>query len=108
VPWRQGERNRGIDIRARPRQLIVAAKSGRVNTFENVPGYGRAVVLEHRDGANTFYGNLDEVLVPHGRWIKQGEALAAAGSSAKSNGAQLHFRVERGGEFINPMSVLPR
>ena len=79
-----------------------------MNTFEEVPGYGRTVLLEHRDGTNTFYGNLDEVLVPHGRWIKQGETLAAAGSSAKSNGTQLHFRVLRGEEFINPMSVLPR
>ena len=108
VSWRRGEVNRGIDIRGKAGQLVVAAKSGRINTFANVAGYGRAVLLEHSDGTSTFYGYLDEILVPHGRWIKQGESLASAGRSAYSRGTELHFRVMRGEKFINPLSVLSR
>ena len=108
VSWRRWEKNRGVDIRAGAGQLIVAAKSGRVSVFEHVPGYGRSVVLDHTDGTTTFYGHVDEVLVPHGRWVRQGEGLASAGSSAQSNGAGVHFRILRGERFIDPLSVLPR
>lgn len=108
VAWRRWERNRGIDIRAAEQQLVVAAKSGRVNTFEEVPGYGRVVVLEHSDGATTFYGHLDSVLIPHGRWAKQGEGIGTAGASAHSRGTELHFRIAKGDGFVDPLSVLPR
>ena len=108
VAWRRWERNRGIDIRAAEQQLIVAAKSGRVNTFEEVPGYGRVVVLEHSDGATTFYGHLDSVLVPHGRWAKQGEGIGTVGTSSHARGTELHFRIAKGDEFVDPLSVLPR
>jgi len=107
VPWREGEVNRGIDIAGRRGQEVVAAKSGRVNTFEDLPGYGRAVLLEHTDGTTTLYGNLGEVLAPHGRWVRQGEALATLGASAYSLGVELHFRVTRGESFVDPLSVLP-
>ena len=107
VRWRKGERNVGLDIAARAGQRVVAARSGRVNVFEDVPGYGRSVVLEHTDGSVTFYGHLREALVAHGRWVRQGETIASAGSSGHSKGTELHFRVMQGEKFVNPLPLLP-
>ena len=108
VPWRTWVTNHGIDIRAGVGQAVTAAKSGRVSTFTTVPGFGKTVVLEHTDGAVTFYGHLDRILVRHGRWARQGEELGIAGSTGASSGTELHFRIMRTDGYINPMLYLPR
>jgi len=108
VPWRMGEPNRGVDIRAEPGATVVAAKSGRVNTFQDVPGYGKVVVLEHQDGTVTFYGHNARILVRHGTWVKQGEPIALAGASGLSGGTEVHFRIMRNGQFVDPVAYLQR
>ncbi len=98
----------GVDIRARTGETVVAAKSGRVNVFEKTPEYGKVIVLEHEDGSATYYGRLGEILVTHGTWVRQGEAIATAGPSGGANGAKLQFRVMENDQFVDPLSVLPR
>ena len=98
----------GVDIRATAGQTVVAAKSGRVSVFEKTPEYGRVIVIEHQDGSATYYGRLGEILVAHGTWVKQGEAIATAGSSGGANGAELQFRVMENDQFVDPLRVLPR
>jgi lipoprotein NlpD len=107
VAWREGEPNRGIDLRVRAGEPIRAVKSGRVNTFEHVPGYGRSVLVEHTDGAMTFYGYVQDFLIPHGRWVRQGEPVATAGSTRRFDGGRLHLRILRDGRFENPLALLP-
>jgi murein DD-endopeptidase MepM/ murein hydrolase activator NlpD len=91
----------GVDIRATAGQTVVAAKSGRVSIFETAPEYGKVIVLEHEDGSATYYGRLGDILVTHGTWVKQGEAIATAG-------AELQFRVMENDQFVDPLRVLPR
>ena len=106
APWRRGETNQGIDVRAPEGTAVVAARSGRVNSFSRFPGYGRSVMLEHQDGSITFYGYLGEVLCSHGTWVRQGEVIGSVGQTGLSSGAQLHFRIWQGGKFVNPAGVL--
>ena len=90
-----------MDIRATAGQKVVAAKSGRVSIFEKAPEYGKVIVLEHEDGSATYYGRLDEILVTHGAWVRQGEAIATAAG-------ELQFRVMENDQFVDPLRVLPR
>jgi lipoprotein NlpD len=108
MSWRMNELNYGIDIRATPGEAVVAAKSGLVNTFTKLYGYGKVVVLVHQDHTTTFYGHLGEILVTHGTWVKQGEIIGTAGSTGQSSGTELHFRVMQGDRFIDPMPQLMR
>ena len=104
-----GVRNYGIDLEASPEQCVVAARSGKISVFEEVPGFGKVVLLEHTDGTVTFYGHLARVLAPHGRWIRQGEPLAVAGSTGDlARGTELHFRVMRNEKYVDPLQSLPR
>lgn len=102
------EGDSGVEIRARAGQTVVASKSGRVNVFEKTPEYGKVIVLEQEDGSATYYGRLGEILVTHGRWVKQGEAIATVGSSSGAGGAELQFRVMENDRFVDPLRVLPR
>jgi murein DD-endopeptidase MepM/ murein hydrolase activator NlpD len=78
-----------------------------VNVFEKTPEYGKVIVIEHQDGSATYYGRLGEILVTHGAWVRQGEAIATIGSSG-GHGAELQFRVMENDQFVDPLSVLPR
>ena len=108
IAARFGESGSGVDIRARAGEPVVAAKSGRVNVFEKTPEYGKVIVLEHEDGSATYYGRLGEILVAHGAWVRQGEAIATAGPSVGASGSELQFRVMENDQFVDPLSVLPR
>ena len=108
VSWRMGLKNNGIDIRAKSGERVVAAKSGRVNTFKSVPSLGKVVLLEHTDGSTTLYAHLDLILATHGRWVKQGETIAVAGSSGFASGTELHFRIMRGEKWVDPLRYLPK
>ena len=108
VPWRMRQQSWGLDVRAAPGQIVAAAKSGRVNTFDTVPGFGKVVILEHLDGTTTFYGHLHRILVTHGTWVKQSERIATAGSSGLSSGVELHFRIMRNSEYVDPLLLLPK
>jgi murein DD-endopeptidase MepM/ murein hydrolase activator NlpD len=98
----------GVDIRAAAGQTVVAARSGRVNVFERTPEYGKVIVLDQEDGSATYYGRLGEILVAHGAWVKQGEAIARVASSSGAGGAELQFRVMENDQFVDPLRVLPR
>lgn len=108
MSWRAGELNNGIDIRAEKDQVVLAARSGKVNTFTDVPGLGQVVLIEHTDGSSALYGHLSDILVTHGTWVKQGENIGIAGNTGQSNGLELHFRIWRGSQFVNPLTFLPR
>jgi len=99
--------NQGIDIRGREGQTVLAAKSGRVNTFDAMPGFGKVVILEHTDRTLTCYGHNDLILVSHGRWVKQGEPIAHVGSSGELvSGIMLHFRIMKNNAWVNPTLYL--
>ncbi|MGO8705756.1 MAG: murein hydrolase activator EnvC family protein [Candidatus Brocadiia bacterium] len=102
------ESGSGVDIRATAGETVVAAKSGRVNVFERTPEYGKVIVLEQEDGGATYYGRLGEILVAHGTWVKQGEAIATVGPAGGASGAELQFRVMENDQFVDPLRVLPR
>lgn len=108
VPWRKNARNHGIDIKAGRGQAVVAAKSGKVYTCEDVGIFGRVMVLEHRDGTVTLYGHLQDILIEHGTWAKQGERIATAGSSGWASGTELHFQIMRNSSYVDPLRLLPK
>ncbi len=84
-PDAEGIRNRGVNIRVKADQEILAAKSGRVTVAESVPGFGRVVILEHSDDTTTFYGHNSEILVASGTTVRQGDAIALGGSSGRAS-----------------------
>ena len=108
VPWRMHQANQGVDIAAQPGAAVVAAKSGRVNTFTRADDDGKLVILEHQDQTATCYGHLAQILVTHGTWVKQGEVIGTAGSSGRAHGTELSFRILQNDRFVDPLPLLSR
>ncbi|WP_038027802.1 peptidoglycan DD-metalloendopeptidase family protein [Picosynechococcus sp. NKBG15041c] len=107
---RWGRMHRGIDIAAPTGTPIFAAASGEVITAGwNSGGYGNLVRIRHADGSVTLYAHNSRLLVRQGQQVKQGQHIAAMGSTGFSTGPHLHFEIHPSGNgATNPMAFLPK
>lgn len=105
---RNGVMHDGIDIRADEGAPIAAADEGEV-VFESssMRGYGKIVILSHRDGFFTVYAHNKENLVKRGVKVLKGDIIARVGDTGNATVSHLHFEVRRGKSTRNPLFFLP-
>ncbi len=102
------EHRKGIDIRGKVGNKIVAANSGDVVYSGNgLLGYGNLIIIRHSSSYLSAYGHNRKLLVKEGTTVKQGQQIAEMGSTRKQ-GAILHFEIRRNGKPVNPTRYLPR
>jgi hypothetical protein len=84
----------GLDVAAQLGTPVVAAGGGIVQVRDqgNV-GYGKYVVIKHRNGTETLYGHLNSVNVRDGQPVSQGQQIGTVGSTGGSTGPHLHFEI---------------
>ncbi len=104
---RWGEIHPGLDMPAPRGTLIRAAKDGRVISSGYMGGYGREVVIEHRNNYLTRYAHNSVNFVKIGDFVRKGQAIGLVGSSGRSTGAHLHFEVRLNGIPLDPLDFLP-
>ncbi len=103
-----GRVNKGIDIQAPPGTEIVASASGRVSFIhENLPGFGKTIILDHGEGFATVYSYAQEILVRPGDQVHQRQVIAQVGASGRLRTGALHFEVRRNQKPQNPFHYLP-
>ena len=108
APWAPKVISRGIVVSVQPDTRVQAAKSGIAFVMRSMPGLGQTVAVDHGDGTVTTYGYNREILVRHGEFVSQGDALAIAGSYGNGRGSQVYFRIDRADGPVDPLSLLPR
>lgn len=98
----------GIVIAGKMGQSVVAAASGRVAySGEGLIGYGRLIIVQHRNNFLTAYGHNDRLLVKEGQAVRAGQPIARMGRTAAKT-PQLFFEMRYNGDPVNPMQYLPR
>lgn len=105
---RNGVMHEGIDIRADEGAPIAAADDGDV-VFESAAmrGYGRIIILGHKDGFFTVYAHNRENLVKPGIKVSRGDVIARVGDTGNATVSHLHFEVRQGKNTRNPLFFLP-
>lgn len=103
-----GEGHSGLDLGAPKGTPIHAARDGVVSSVvdSGSSGYGYHVVIDHGDGMVTLYGHCSMVYVRSGQAVKQGDVIAAVGSTGRSTGNHLHFEIRVNGKAVNPRNYL--
>jgi murein DD-endopeptidase MepM/ murein hydrolase activator NlpD len=99
----------GLDIAAPVGTPIYAALSGTVSFsgWDNT-GYGMRVVVNGVDGLSYSYAHASKLLVKRGDKVAQGDLIALVGSTGRSTGPHLDFRImRRDTSTIPPLAVLP-
>jgi murein DD-endopeptidase MepM/ murein hydrolase activator NlpD len=99
-----GPGHRGVDLRARPGAVVVAAAAGRVG-FAGAVAEARWVTLVHPDGVRTSYGELAGVVVAVGQQLGAGEPLGRVGA-AHGDGGLVHWSARRDGTYVDPLALL--
>ena len=94
--------HKGIDIACAVGTKVVASAEGTVVFSGTKQGYGKTVIVEHRNGYRTLYGHLSKLGVKKGQEVKQGQKLALSGMTGRSTGPHLHFEVRRRGQPERP------
>ena len=103
-----GVANQGIDVAAPAGTTVVASRGGRVAFIgEEVPGYGKTIILDHGDDYHTVYACNSEVLVQTGQIVAQRQPIATVGTSGRATSPSLHFEIRRGHRPQNPFYFLP-
>lgn len=103
---RKSEFHAGIDIKGAYGTAIRSAGSGTVISKGYKRGYGNTVIISHGYGYTSQYAHCSKLLVNVGQKVKKGEIIARVGSSGRSTGPHLDFRISKNGEWINPKKIL--
>jgi len=97
----------GIDIAAKQGTMIKSSGNGVVTMAEDDLYYtGGTIIMDHGHGISTIYSHLENVLVSVGDKINQGDVIGTVGSTGRSTGPHLDFRVNWFQTRLDPMSVL--
>ena len=97
----------GIDIAAKQGTMIKSSGSGIVTMAEDDLYYtGGTIIMDHGHGISTIYSHLENVMVSVGDKINQGDIIGTVGSTGRSTGPHLDFRVNWFQTRLDPMSVM--
>ena len=97
----------GIDIAAKQGTMIKSSGSGTVTMAEDDLYYtGGTIIMDHGHGISTIYSHLENVMVSVGDKINQGDIIGTVGSTGRSTGPHLDFRINWFQTRLDPMSVL--
>ena len=103
-----GVKNKGIDIKTRHGEPVIASRSGRISFIDdNLKGFGKTIIIDHDEDFSTVYSHNSQILVQLGQFVRQGTIIAKAGQSGRVSTPCLHFEIRKKHKPENPMYFLP-
>jgi murein DD-endopeptidase MepM/ murein hydrolase activator NlpD len=95
----------GVDYAAPAGTPIRAVADGAVVSCGWNGGFGKQVILRHRNGYTTYYGHLSGFGsgIKKGKKVAQKQVIGYVGSTGLSTGPHLDYRLAKDGRFKNPL-----
>ena len=95
----------GVDYAAPVGTPVRASGDGVVTLAGWSGGYGKTVKLRHPNGYQTLYGHLSRINVRPGQRVAQAEIIGAVGTTGRSTGPHLDYRMIKSGTFVDPRKL---
>jgi hypothetical protein len=95
----------GIDIAASKGTPVLAPADGIIRMADDLYFTGWTIILDHGHGVSSTFLHLDTITVPLGASVRQGEVIGTVGSSGRSTGAHLDWRINLFSKRLDPMLV---
>ncbi len=97
----------GIDIGMPLGSNVMASAEGTVKKVASTLEEGLTIVLEHGNGWESVYGNLEEVSVKEGDRIIKGMIIGTTGAtSCNSANPGFHFEINHNQKPVNPKNII--
>ncbi len=90
----------GYEIKGKT--TVLAANSGIVSFTDSIGSYGKVIGIDHGAGLFSIYAWLKDSLVSVGENVNRGQAIAQAGGSGLSRGADYFYQLRLYDTPINP------
>ncbi len=96
----------GVDFAARAGTPVVASGDGKVVFAGRKGPNGNMIQLKHGSVYQTYYLHLARFArgVRRGATVHQGQVIGYVGSTGRSTGPHLDYRMKRYGTFVNPLT----
>lgn len=102
--------HQGVDIAAEKGTEVKAAMDGKVVEIKKDSKLGMLVTIDHGNGIQTKYGNLDsKINVTKNQQVKKGQVIGKAGNTAMfeiDDDPHIHFEVWNGDKCVNPKGYI--
>lgn len=97
----------GIDIAAPAGTPVLAPAAGIIRLAdEDMYFEGGLIFLDHGQGFNSVFMHLSEVSVAEGDIVEQGDLIGLVGSTGRSTGPHLDWRIRWHGRNVDPQATL--
>jgi lipoprotein NlpD len=96
----------GINISAPRGTPVKAANNGIISRTEQIPGYGKVILVRHQDGFISVYAHLDQITVKRGDTVAAGQKIGTVGKTGNVKEPQLHFKLNKGKTPVDPTKYL--
>lgn len=99
--------HKGTDFAARTGTSIMSTGNGKIKFIGRKGGYGRTVIVQHREGYTTLYAHMSKFKkgIKKGDTVLQGETIGYVGRSGLATGPHLHYEFRKNNKAVNPMTV---
>ena len=61
--------NLGINIKSNKEKSVIAVLDGIVSSITYIRGVGNIIILDHGDGFNTVYSNIENILIEENEYV---------------------------------------
>ena len=95
----------GIDIAAPSGVVVRAAGAGRVTMAMDLYFTGGTVIIDHGFGLNSTYSHLKDMYVRPGDMITRGGVIGSVGSTGRSTGPHLDWRINWRNKRLDPLLI---
>ncbi|MFC1585798.1 murein hydrolase activator EnvC family protein [Fibrobacterota bacterium] len=99
-------KNLGVEYLGVPGESVLSAASGEVVYVDEIPGYGRGIIIYNGSGYYTIYGNLSSISVKVGDKITGCREIAVVPSQGGKLQRKIYFEVRKERNPLNPVNWL--
>jgi len=105
--FRNWHNHSGVDFGAPIGTPVRATSDGEVSFVGRYGGYGKLIVLKHRDNISTAYGHLNAFApgLSVGETVRQGEIIGEVGATGRVTAPHLHYEFRINDIPQNPMTA---
>ncbi|WP_299880442.1 peptidoglycan DD-metalloendopeptidase family protein [uncultured Cocleimonas sp.] len=99
--------HKGTDFAARTGTPIMTTGNGVVQFLGRKGGYGRTVIIKHREGYTTTYAHMSRYKkgLKVGDKVYQSDLIGYVGQSGLATGPHLHYELHQDKKAVNAMTV---
>jgi septal ring factor EnvC (AmiA/AmiB activator) len=94
---------KGVFIRARDGQPVLAVAAGQVVYAEWMRGYGNLLIVDNGEAYLSIYANNESLLKQTGDPVAAGEVVATVGASGGNEQSGLYFELRHLGKAFDPL-----